>query len=69
MRRNYARLFRNRKKRESWQSDFRGRVTLEDGRVYYAGVTVKTTPRGEEYLSIYLRPDLSTLLKGITPAN
>jgi hypothetical protein len=46
-----------------------GRVTLEDGRVYYAGVTVKTTPRGEEYLSIYLRPDLSTLLKGITPAN
>jgi hypothetical protein len=30
----YTRLWRNRQKRERWQSDFLGKVTLENGAVY-----------------------------------
>ena len=58
---NYARLWRNQKKRESWESDFRGRILLQDAVSYFVGVTVRTTLGGEEYLAIYLRPDLSTI--------
>jgi hypothetical protein len=53
---NFARLFRNKKKCESWQSDFRGKILLQDGVSYFVGVTVRTTFAGEEYLAIYLRP-------------
>jgi hypothetical protein len=55
---NHAQLFRNRKKQESWQSDFLGRIVLQDGVSYFVGVTRRTTFAGEEYLTIYLRPDL-----------
>jgi hypothetical protein len=55
---NYARLFRNKKKRESWESDFRGKILLQDGVSYFVGVTRRTTFAGEEYLAICLRPDL-----------
>ena len=58
---NYARLFRNRKKLESWQSDFVGRIVLQDGVSYFVGVTRRTTFADEEFLSLYLRPDLSSL--------
>jgi hypothetical protein len=58
---NHTRLFRNRKKVEPWQSDFLGRILLQDGVRYFVGVTVRTTLAGEEYLSIYLRPDMQTL--------
>jgi len=56
---NHARLWRNRKKVESWQSDFLGKVTLQDAVTYHVGVTRRTTFAGEEYLAIYLRPDLT----------
>jgi len=55
---NFARLWRNRAKREDWQSDFRGNIQLQDGCEYYVGVTVRKTFAGEEYLAIYLRPKL-----------
>jgi hypothetical protein len=56
---NHARLFRNSQKRESWQSDFRGKILLQDGTSYFIGVTRRRTFAGEEYLAIYLRPDLT----------
>jgi len=56
---NHARLFRNRQKCESWQSDFRGKILLQDGVSYFVGVTRRRTFAGEEYLAIYLRPDLT----------
>jgi hypothetical protein len=28
---NYARLWRNRAKRENWQSDFKGKILFQDG--------------------------------------
>jgi hypothetical protein len=55
---NHARLFRNRKKQETWQSDFRGKIQLQDGIEHFVGVTIRRTFAGEEYLAIYLRPDL-----------
>ena len=58
---NYARLFRNKEKRESWQSDYRGKIALENGTAYFIGATVRRTADGEEFLSIYLRPDIPTL--------
>ena len=57
---NYARLWRNRAKREDWQSDFKGKILLQDGVSYFVGVTRRTTFAGEEYLAIYLRPDIPT---------
>jgi hypothetical protein len=54
---NHARLFRNTAKRESWQSDFRGKIQLQDGIVYTVGITMRKTFAGEEFLSLYLRPD------------
>jgi hypothetical protein len=53
---NRAKLFRNRRKQEPWQSDFAGKVTLENGAIYRVGVTLRTASNGEEYLSIYLMP-------------
>jgi hypothetical protein len=58
---NHARLFRNRKKEESWQSDFSGRIVLQDGVSYFVGVTMRTSISGQQYLSLYLRPNISTL--------
>jgi len=55
---NYTKLIRNEKKRESWESDFRGKILLQDGIQYSVGVTVRRTFVGEEYLAIYLRPEL-----------
>jgi hypothetical protein len=60
-RRNHARLFRNWKKRESWEDDFYGRMMLEDGRSYWVGATVRTAWSGKQYISVYLRPIVSTL--------
>jgi hypothetical protein len=57
---NYARLWRNPKKRESWRSDFRGKIFLEDGRGYWVGLMRRSTFGGEEYWTVYLRPDLAT---------
>ena len=51
-------FFRNKRKRESWESDFRGKILLQDGISYFVGVTRRTTFAGEEYLALYLRPDL-----------
>jgi hypothetical protein len=59
---NFARLWRNRKKQESWQSDFSGRIVLQDGVSYFVGVTVRKTFGGEEYLSLYLRPKLPLMI-------
>jgi hypothetical protein len=39
---------------ESWQSDFRGNILLQDGISYFVGVTVRRTFAGEEYLAIYI---------------
>lgn len=61
LRPNYARLWRSPKKRESWESDFRGSVMLEDGRAYFVGAAFRTAWNGEKYLSIYLRPKVDTL--------
>jgi hypothetical protein len=57
---NHARLFRNKDKCESWQSDFRGKIFLEDGREYWIGTARRVTCTGEEYWTIYLRPDSPT---------
>jgi hypothetical protein len=47
---NFAKLWRNSKKRERWQSDFRGKIFLEDGRGYWIGATLRATLDGEEFL-------------------
>ena len=60
-RHNYARLFRNRKKRENWESDFLGTMVLEDGRTYVVGVRNGITWSGKEFVSVYLRPKVETL--------
>jgi hypothetical protein len=60
---NHARLLRKKEKRESWQSDFRGEIVLQDGVEYFVGVTRRTTFAEEEFLAIYLRPI------GVSPAN
>jgi hypothetical protein len=57
---NYARLRRNPKKKERWQSDFRGKIVLQDGACYFVGATLCTAWNGEQYLVIYLRPDMAT---------
>jgi hypothetical protein len=61
---NYARLWRNRAKRENWQNDFRGKILLQDGISYFVGVMVRRTFAGEEYLAIYLRPELPLAKNG-----
>jgi hypothetical protein len=38
-----------------WQSDFRGQIQLEDGRVYDVGVIVKTDRDGQDVLLLHLR--------------
>ena len=60
-RRNHARLFRNWRKRETWQSDFVGTMVLEDGRIYVVGVRIGITWSGKEFVSVYLRPKVATL--------
>ena len=42
-------------------SDFRGRITLQDGVSYFVGATMQTALDGEDYLAIYLRPELRGL--------
>jgi hypothetical protein len=39
-----------------YQSDFRGSITLEDGRRYDVGVIVSTDREGEDVLLLQLRP-------------
>ena len=50
-----------------WESDFRGPITLEDGRSYVAGVTVSTNRDGETELRLYLRPPLTLTKTPVTP--
>jgi hypothetical protein len=50
-----------------WESDFRGRITLEDGRVYAVGVYVATDSSGETVLRLYLRPPSKVSKTPVTP--
>jgi hypothetical protein len=65
---NYARLWSNRAKREDWESDFRGRILLQDGVSYFVGVKVRTGLNEEQYLEVFLRPDLATFYPPRTAA-
>jgi hypothetical protein len=40
------------------KSDFRGWITLEDGRFYWVGISVVTDRLGLEYLRLHLQPEL-----------
>lgn len=62
-RRNHARLFRNLRKREAWESDYNGTIMLEDGRTYWVGATLRTAWSGQQYLSVCLRQKVPTLKK------
>ena len=42
-----------------WQSDFRGSITLEDGRFYTIGLSVGIDRNGEEIPRLYLQPPLA----------
>lgn len=55
---NFAHLGANNQRRESWQGDFRGKITLQDGISYHVGVRRGIAWDGEEYLSVYLGPEL-----------
>jgi hypothetical protein len=55
----FAILHRTSPKYYDWQSDFRGSVTLEDGRFYWIGISVGTDRDGMQILWPYLRPELS----------
>jgi hypothetical protein len=38
-----------------WQSDFRGRISTEDGHQYTIGVSIGITREGEDFLRLYMR--------------
>jgi hypothetical protein len=51
-------ILRRAVKHESWQSDFRGEIELQDGTVYSVGLSVGFDRDGEPILRLYLRPPL-----------
>jgi hypothetical protein len=54
-------------KHESWQSDFRGQIELEDGRRYSVGISIGIAPNGEDFLRMYLRAPTRLQQTPITP--
>jgi uncharacterized protein (DUF736 family) len=54
-RRNWAVLYPNKRKSEEWQADFSG-ITVIDGQKFWVLAWNKTSPHGEHYLSVNVRP-------------
>jgi hypothetical protein len=57
--RNAAACFKNQKKTEDWHADFVGVAVVEglrDGDKVWVNVHLRTSRKGEDYVSIVLRP-------------
>ena len=57
-RRNAASCFKNSEKRENWHADYKGVLVTEDlpaGSKCWVNVYVRTSRKGEQYLSVVLR--------------
>jgi hypothetical protein len=52
----HAVLRRRSPKHHDWQSDFVSEISIEDGRRYAIGATVRYDRHGEQQLDVYLRP-------------
>jgi hypothetical protein len=58
-RRNAAACFRNQRKTEDWHPAYRGVMVVEglkDGDKLWVDVHVRTSRRGEKYISVVLKP-------------
>jgi hypothetical protein len=58
-RRNAAACFRNQNKSEDWHPAYQGVMVVEglrDGEKFWVSVHVRTSRKGEKYLSVVLKP-------------